>query len=55
MLPSRGNPTTDADTAFEKAREMIAKAMREGWEVLNFDRNEFRALTRLPEEIGELV
>lgn len=45
---------TDADKAFETAREMIAEAKREGLRLLDFDKAETRALTRLPDEIAEL-
>ena len=45
---------TDADKAFETAREMIAEAKRSGVEMLDFDREQTRALRRLPDEIGEM-
>lgn len=52
--PRERGGLTDANTAFERAREMIAEAKRAGWDVLDFDRGETRALTRLPDEISEL-
>jgi len=45
---------TEADKAFEAAREMIAEAKRHGAEGLGFDQDATRALTQLPDEIGAL-
>ena len=43
---------SDAETAFAKAQEQIARVRREGAEKLDFNSEEFRALDRLPKEIG---
>ncbi len=44
-----------ADEAFQRARERIAEARREGWERLELDSPEFKDLEKLPEEIGDLT
>ena len=43
---------SDADTAFARAQEEIARAGGRGWKSLTSTDEEFRALDRLPEEIG---
>lgn len=43
-----------ADAAFEKARALIAEAQRKGLDSLDFDRDDTRALRRLPDEIAAL-
>lgn len=45
---------SDADRAFEAAERLIAEAAESGVKSLNFDREETRALTRLPDSIGTL-
>lgn len=44
-----------ADRAYEAAREKIARVKAEGGTTLSFDSAEFRALDRLPPEIGTLT
>ena len=46
---------SDADRAYELAREKIAKAARERSETLDFSSEAFWALDRLPPEIGKLT
>ena len=48
----RAGRMSDADTAFARAQEEIDRARREGAARLIFNSEEFRALDRLPEEIG---